>query len=84
MIYPHFKGGLRQVDLMRAQAGRGQPMMMVDGMGWVWNRWVITEVQETRTLFMADGAPRQIDFSMKLESYGPDAGGLSSFVGGVF
>lgn len=72
VIYPHFKGGLRQVDLMRAQAGLGLPMMLTDGMGWVWQRWVISEVEERKTVFMADGAPRRIEFSVTLKSYGQD------------
>ncbi len=84
VIYPHFKGGLRQVDLMRARAGLGVPMMMVDGMGWVWKRWVIVQFDETKSYFLKDGAPRKIEFSLKLQSYGADGGGLSSFVGGLF
>ena len=72
VIYPHFKGGLRQVDLMRLQAGIGAPMMMIDGLGWVFKRWVIISVDETKTLLMADGAPRKIEFSMRLQSYGED------------
>ncbi len=73
VIYPHFKGGLRQVELMRAVAGLGEPFMLVDGLGWVWDRWVITEVSEKKSVFMADGAPRQIDFTLNLQAYGSDA-----------
>ena len=73
VIYPHFKGGLRQVELMRAAAGLGQPMMLVDGLGWVWDRWAIADVSEKKSVFLADGAPRQIDFSMRLRAYGRDA-----------
>ena len=72
VIYPHFKGGLRQVDLMRAMAGTGKPMMMVDGLGWVFKHWVIVRVEEKKTYLMADGAPRKIEFSMTLRSYGKD------------
>ena len=38
VIYPHFKGGLRQMELMRAVARQGAPMMLVDGLGFVWQR----------------------------------------------
>jgi len=72
VIYPHFKGGLHQIDLMRLQAGLGIPMMLTDGMGYPFRRWVIVSVDETKTLFMSDGAPRQIDFSIKLKAYGED------------
>ncbi|MBQ4825043.1 phage tail protein [Leisingera sp. HS039] len=83
VIYPHFKGGLRQVELMRLQAKTGLPMMMVDGLGWVWDRWTITRVEERKSLFLADGAPRKIEFTMNLKSYGQDNGVLSSFFGGL-
>ncbi|MCB1397526.1 MAG: phage tail protein [Rhodobacteraceae bacterium] len=73
-IHPHFKGGLRQVEFMRLAAGTGQPMMMVDGLGWVWDRWSIIGVEETKTVLMADGAPRQIDFRVTLRAYGEDQG----------
>lgn len=72
VIYPHFKGGLRQVELMRSVAGLGQPFMLVDGLGWVWDRWAITEVVERKSVFLADGAPRQIDFTLSLQAYGGD------------
>lgn len=81
VIYPHYKGGLRQVDLMRAQAGLGRPMMMVDGLGWVWKRWVITRVEERKSVFLPDGAPRKIEFSLSLQAYGSD--GQPSILGGL-
>jgi phage protein U len=72
VIYPHFKGGLRQMELMRAVARLGQPMMLVDGLGFIWQRWVITRVSETKSLFLADGAPRRIEFNVTLRAYGSD------------
>ena len=72
VIYPHFRGGLRQVELMRGQAGLGLPMMLVDGLGFILDQWCITSVEETKSVFLRDGAPRQIDFSMQLQSYGGD------------
>ena len=84
VIYPHYKGGLRQVDAMRAMASTGYPMMMVDGLGWVWKRWVILRVDETKTLQMRDGAPRKIEFKMELQSYGLDGGGFGAQIGRLF
>lgn len=83
VIYPHFKGGLRQVELMRLRAKAAQPMMMVDGLGWVWDRWVIDQVEERKGVFLRDGAPRKIEFTLSLKSYGKDNGVLSSFLGGL-
>lgn len=73
VVYPHFKGGLRQVELMRLSARLGQPMMLTDGLGWIWDRWSITAVEEKKSVFLADGAPRRIDFSIRLQAYGSDA-----------
>lgn len=72
VIYPHYSGGLHQMDGMRTQAALGIPMMLVDGSGYIWRRWVITEVTETRTVFFADGAPRKIEFTISLTAYGGD------------
>lgn len=74
VIHPHYRGGLRQVEFMRLAARTGQPMMLVDGLGWVWDRWAIVNVDETKTVLMADGAPRQIDFRVLLRAYGEDRG----------
>jgi phage protein U len=71
-IHPHYRGGLRQVEFMRLAARTGTPLMLVDGLGWVFQRWVILSVEETRTVFMSDGAPKQIDFRILLRSYGED------------
>lgn len=73
IIYPHFKGGLRQMELMRAVASTGVPMMLVDGLGFVWDRWAITRVSETKSKFLAAGEPRKIEFSIGLQAYGRDA-----------
>lgn len=77
VIYPHFRGGLRQVEGMRLAARAGQPMMLVDGLGFVLDQWVVTRVDEAKGVFMADGAPRRIAFTLTLQSYGDDAWPLS-------
>lgn len=75
-ILPHWNGGLHQVDAMRAVAGRGKALLMVDGTGRVWGDWVILSIAETETDHFADGAPREIGFSMTMREYGADSGGL--------
>lgn len=72
VIYPHFKGGLRQIEVMRLMARQGEPMILVDGLGWVWEWCVITAISETKTHFLPDGAPRKIEFSVSLQAYGAD------------
>lgn len=72
IIYPTFKGGLGQLEDMREQAGRGEPLTLVDGLGEVWGTYCIEEIQETRRVFLANGAPRKIEFSLKIARYGDD------------
>ncbi len=47
--------------------------MLVDGLGWIWDRWAITGVGEAKDHFLADGAPRRIEFDVSLPAYGADA-----------
>lgn len=68
-IFPHFRGGLRQVPMMRAEAGRGVPLNLTDGLGDYWGRYVITSIEEGKEAFLGDGAPRKIDFTIELEAY---------------
>jgi len=76
VIYPHYRGGLRQMDLMREFAKNGSPFMLVDGLGWIWSRWVITNVEEAKSFFLSDGAPRKIEFTITLQAYGQDGDSL--------
>ena len=71
-LHPHFRGGLGQMDRMRAEAARGEPLEMSEGTGRIWGKWVITRVEETRRVFDADGAPRRIEFRLQLARYGEE------------
>lgn len=71
-IYPQFRGGLRQLDLMRYEAQKGRPLMLISGHGFAFGRWFILSISEGRTIFMKDGTPRKIEFSMTIKKYGDD------------
>lgn len=71
-IYPQFKGGLRQITLMRAEAGFGVPLLLISGNGQAFGRWCITSVSETQSVFMKDGTARKIVFSLTLKRYGEE------------
>jgi len=75
VFHPHYHGGLSQMRQMRAIAGFGNPLMLTDGLGFVWNRWVVVSIEETQTYLLSDGAPRQIAFTIELESYGEGLNG---------
>lgn len=73
VIYPHFAGGLKQLDAMRKQAGRGEPLLLVDGLGFVWGQWVINQIDEEQSVFLSNGVPLKTTFSLRLSHYGADA-----------
>ena len=71
-VFPHFRGGLGQVARMREEAGRGEPLQLVDEAGFVYGRHVVLSAAETRTHLDATGTPWRIDFALELAEYGED------------
>ena len=69
VIYPEWRGGHQQVEQMRLQAERGQPLLMVDGRGRVLGDWVIERVDEQQSVFAHQGMPRKIEFSLQLRRF---------------
>lgn len=89
VIYPHFRGGLGQLNTMREMAGEGEPLQLIDGMGNVLGRYCIASVQEAQNVYLGPGIPRRIDFTMELTRYGEDqfsssGGGSGGGWGGWF
>ena len=72
VIYPHFKGGLKHVTLMRAEAGLGKALFLISGNGFAFGRWCITKITENQSNFLNDGVPRKIEFTLTLKRYGED------------
>ena len=71
-IYPHYRGGLGQIDALRAEAAKGEALQLVTGRGDVLGLWVVERVEETQRLFLSDGRPRQVTFRIELAHYGED------------
>ena len=69
VIYTHYRGGLGQVRAMRAQAGLGIPLTMIDGNGEYFGDYVILAIEEGKSGFLPDGTPRKIDFALELKMY---------------
>ncbi|SIO25626.1 phage tail protein [Halodesulfovibrio marinisediminis] len=70
VIYPTFRGGLKQVDAMRELAGSGKPLCLISGMGDLKGYWCITSVKEKNSDFLQAGIPQKIEFSLELKYYG--------------
>ena len=79
-IYPHYRGGLGQLDTMREIAGDGEPQQLVDGLGNVLGPYCITRITEGQVAYVGPGIPRRVDFTIELARYGADtlAGNSSS------
>jgi len=73
VIYTHYQGGLDQLDAMRSEAALGKPLLLIDGVGWVHDLWIIKRIEETKSVFFSDGTPRKIEFTMSIAFYGEDA-----------
>ncbi len=71
-VFPAWKGGVGQLDEMRALGDKGEALMLTDGLGFVWGRWVITEVTESQSAFLPIGAPRKQAWTLALTFYGDD------------
>lgn len=74
-IYPHFRGGLGQLDAMRTAAGRGEPLALIyafETAGQYAGRWCIRSISDERSVFIRNGAARKIDFALTLVAYGED------------
>lgn len=69
VFYPHWKGGLAQLPLMRLAGEQGLPLPLITGYGFFLGLWVIDSIEETQTVFFRDGAPRKVDFVLKLKQY---------------
>jgi len=75
MIYPHFRGGLEQLDRMRSQAAAPVPMPLVSGLGKFLGVWVTEQITEGQRVFASAGVPQRQDFTIRLARY--DGGFLS-------
>lgn len=73
-IIPGTTGGVEQLAQMRALAGFGKPMILIDGMGRVYGNWVIEGIADTGTRHHKDGYPRLVIFDINLKKYDDGTG----------
>lgn len=81
VIYPEWRGGFGQVADMRALAGRGQPLRLVDGTGATMGQWVIERVEEGQRVFADAGRARKMEFTLSLRRFPDEAVGLAALIG---
>ncbi len=72
VIFPQYKGSANAMEKIRAMAAAGEPYLLLDAQGKIYGRWVITRVDETRSVFAAFAMPRKIEFSVTLQRFDGD------------
>ncbi len=72
VIYPHYKGGLGQLQTMRNEAGKGKALLLVDGLGYIHDEWCILEIEEKQKVFERGGLPLKQEFRLRMTAYGED------------
>ena len=72
VIYPRYRGGFKQLEKLSKEASKGVPLLLVDGLGFIWGLWVLTHTEETQSYFNTEGQPLKQMFRLKLSRYGED------------
>lgn len=70
VIYPEWRGSTTEIDDMRALGDAKQPLTMIDGRGHVLGKWVITNLEETHSVFAQAGVGRKQEFNLTLKRFG--------------
>jgi phage protein U len=65
-LYPELTGGRVSLDMLRFMGDTGKAWPLLEGTGRFHGNFVIETLEETDSIFFGDGAPRKIEFSLKL------------------
>ena len=63
---PEFMGDRKALDRLRDMADRGNAYALVNGAGESFGAWVIENIEETGTLFVREGVPRRVEFTINI------------------
>lgn len=67
VLLPELTGAPSHLERVRDMADSGDSWALIDGDGYLYGKWIIESVDETRTLFFTNGQARRIEFSMSLK-----------------
>jgi len=71
-IFPHHKGGLQQLNVLRTIGRNLQPLNLVTGYGEVLGNWCLVSIEEQQSHLLSGGIPRKQGFNLEFVSYGND------------
>jgi phage protein U len=71
VVYPsEWKGGVTRVQSFRDLAKTQAPQLLTDGLGNVWGRYLLENVEENASLHTNYGVPLKQEFRIELGLYG--------------
>ncbi|MEY0278611.1 phage tail protein [Providencia rettgeri] len=66
-LLPSLTGGRLSLLVLEQMAETGRAWSLIDGSGTIYGMFVIEEITQSKSEFFVDGAPRKIDFTLKLK-----------------
>jgi len=71
IIYPEKTGkrGLEYIEEIKKEGARGEPLLLVDGLGNSHGKWVILNIDESKSSFLKDGLTKKIEFDLAIKKY---------------
>jgi phage protein U len=72
VIFPGFKGGLKQLDTLRSVGKQLQPVLLTTGYGDVLGSWCLVNLNEDQSALLQGGIPRKQAFTLEFVRYGDD------------
>ena len=65
-LYPEITGGKITLEALKAMAADGRAWPLIEGTGLFYGLFVIEDISQTDSAFFPDGAPRKIEFTLRL------------------
>ena len=66
-LRPEIAGKAISLSYLRSMADTGKAWTLIDGAGRFYGLWIITELNETKSIFLSNGQAKKIDFDLNLK-----------------
>lgn len=71
-IFPGFKGGIQQLNVLRSIGQQLNPVLLTTGYGEVLGHWCLVNISEEQSPLLQGGIPRKQAFTLEFVRYGDD------------
>ena len=80
ICYPEQTGGRNVIELLKMQAESGREWPLIERSGRIHGFYVCDKLNDKSSLFLHDGNPQKIEFSMSLKRVGDDSINLTGII----